>query len=86
VLAGKVDAPFGFDDLVMQERLLTGIKESKGAAGKRIVMPHIRSADLKFLQNLGVDGSHVLYGLLDAFVRGQRTPALSIFRPGITGK
>lgn len=58
MLAGKVDAPFGFDDLVMQECLLTGIKDGKGTAGKRIVMPHIRGTDLKLLQNPGVDAGY----------------------------
>lgn len=52
-LAGEADAPFGFDNLVMQERLLTGIRKGKGTAGKRIVMPQLRSADFKFLHNLG---------------------------------
>lgn len=58
VLVGEVDTPFRFDDLVMQERLLARIKEGKGTVGKRVVSPHIRSADFKFLHNLGMDAGY----------------------------
>ena len=32
VFSGKVDAPFGFDDFIMEQRLLTGIKEGERVA------------------------------------------------------
>src|SRR5687767_14154286 len=79
MLARKMDASFWFDDLVMEQRLLAGIKESERAARIRVIMPHMRCACLEFLSNLRMDHGDIFNRLLDTFVRQERTPTLGVF-------
>src|SRR5215216_6539077 len=78
-----MDAPFWFYDLIMKQGLLTWIKESEGTSRKGIIVPHMRGAGLEFFSNLGMNHRHILNGLLNAFVRQERTPALRILRPRV---
>ena len=83
VFSRKVDAALRFDDLIVQEGLLTGIKEGERSARVGIVMPHVRSACLELLPDLGMDDRNIFNRLLDPFVRQEGTPALGILRPGV---
>jgi len=61
-------------------QLLPGIKESNRAARVRVVVPQVRSAGLELLPDLRMDDRHIFNGLLDAFMRQERAPALGILR------
>ena len=69
VLSRKMDAALRFDDLIVQESLLTGIKERERSTRKWIVMPHVRGARLELLPDLRMDHCNIFNGLLDSFVR-----------------
>src|SRR5690349_16008907 len=79
----EMDAAFRFDDLIMPQSLLTGIKEGERSARVGIVMPHMRGARLELLPDLRMDHRNIFNCLLDPFVRKEGTPALGILRPGV---
>ena len=49
VLAGKVDAALGRDDVAVQLRLLAGVEEREGAPGELVVVPHLRRPHFELL-------------------------------------
>ena len=87
MLSRKVDASFGLDDLIVQQRLLAGVKEGERAACVRVVMPHVRGAGFEFFPNLWMDEGNVLDGLLDAPVLAEhvRDPPRVFVLRGVAG-
>ena len=69
VLAGEVDATFGRDDRLVEQRLLSGIEERERATGELVVVPHLRRAHLELVERLRVDAGDVFERLDDAVVR-----------------
>ncbi len=65
----KMDAPFRLDDVFVQKRLLTGIKQGKRAAREGIIVPHVRCTRFKFISDLRMDHGDIFDGLFDPFVR-----------------
>src|SRR5215211_1709875 len=75
MFAGKMNATFWLDDLIVKQGLLAGVEERERASRIGIIVPHVRGARLKLLSNLRVNNGHIFDGLLDLFVRQERAPA-----------
>ena len=69
VFAREMDASLGFHDLIVEQGLLTRVKEGERAARVGIVMPHVRGACFELLPDLWVDKGYIFNRLLDPLMR-----------------
>ena len=65
----EMDASLGFHDLIMEQGLLTRVKEGERAARVGIVMPHVRGARFELLPDLWMDDGYIFDRLLDPLMR-----------------
>jgi hypothetical protein len=67
VLAGEVEPALRGPNRVVEQGLLAGIEQGKGAPGEFVIVPHLGGAGLELVKHGGVDLGDVLQSLLDSF-------------------
>src|SRR5215204_6672473 len=86
VLTCEINAAFRFHYMTVEERLLPGIEQCERTTLEFVIVPHLRCAHLEFIAHLRMYARQVFERLAYAVARVERSPALGIFGPCVTGE